>query len=279
MTRQGASPTPVPRTAGIGLRAPHIAEVLATGPAVGWFEVHPENYLGFGPATARLLEIRRDYPVSLHGVGLSLGSAEGIDAAHLARLTSLAAAVEPCLFSEHLSWSVADGTYLNDLLPLPYTEETLAIVCRNVEIAQEALGRPILVENPSLYLRFRHSVIPEPEFLAELVRRSGCGLLCDVNNIYVTAANFGLDPLDWLDTLPPQAIGEIHLAGHSCGERFGRTLLIDDHGAAVAEPVWDLYRHALGRFPDALTLIEWDRNLPDLGVLLDEARHADALAS
>jgi uncharacterized protein len=191
----------IPAVAGIGLRGPHIAEILATRPAIGWFEAHPENYMGGGPALARLRAIRRDYPVSLHGVGLSLGSAEGIDMRHLGRLKEIADQVEPGLVSEHVAWSANGGAYFNDLLPLPYTEECLEILCRNVLTVQERLGRRILMENPSAYLRFRHSPIPEAEFLAELSRRTGCGLLCDVNNIYVTCENFGLDAFAYLDAL------------------------------------------------------------------------------
>jgi hypothetical protein len=269
----------IPDAIGIGLRAPHIAEILATRPAAGWLEIHAENYMGGGAAPAQLDAIRRDYPVSLHGVGLSLGSAEGVDAAHLARLKRLVERCDPCLVSEHLSWSVTGGTYLNDLLPLPYTEETLALVARNLIEAQEALGRRLLLENPSSYLRFRHSTIPEPQFLAELVRRSGCGLLCDVNNIFVSARNLGFDADAYLDALPAGAVGEIHLAGHAAVTRDGEAVLIDDHGSAVVPEVWALYCGALRRFGLVATLVEWDKNLPDLPVLLDEARKAERAAA
>ncbi len=264
---------------GIGLRAPHMTEIAASRPAIGWLEVHPENYMANGPALDRLLALRRDYPVSLHGVGLSLGSAEGVERAHLAKLGALIAAVEPFLVSEHLSWSIVDGAYLNDLLPLPYTDEALAVASRNIEATQEALGRSILVENPSAYLRFRHSTIPEAEFLAELVRRTGCGLLCDVNNIFVSCSNFAEDAEAYLDALPPAAVGEIHLAGHFRGERQGRKLLIDDHGSAVADEVWALYRGALARFGMRPSLIEWDRNIPPLPVLLAQASEAERMAA
>ncbi len=249
---------------GVGLRAPHVAEVIATRPVLGWFEVHAENYLGGGPALAQLDAIRRDYPLSLHGVGLSLGTAEGVDDEHLRRLRSLVERSEPMLVSEHLSWSVSGGVYLNDLLPLPYTEETLDIVAGNVAKAQETLGRRLLVENPSSYLRFR--------------RRTGCGLLCDVNNIHVTCANLGGDAADYLDALPAAAIGEIHLAGHARVVRGGKTLLIDDHGAPVAPAVWQLYRRALGRCGAVPSLVEWDKALPPLAVLLQEARVAADVA-
>jgi uncharacterized protein (UPF0276 family) len=264
---------------GVGLRGPHLAEIRATRPAIGWFEVHTENYLGNTPALTALLDVRADYPVSLHGVGLSLGSAEGIDEAHLQEVAALAQRVEPCLVSEHLSWSIAGGTYLNDLLPLPYTEEALDAVAANVTRAQEALGRTLLIENPSTYLRFRHSTIPEPELLAALVQRTGCRLLLDVNNVFVTCTNFAADPVAYLHAIPHAAVAEIHLAGHF---RTGRTqppLLIDDHGDVVCDEVWRLYRIALGRFGLAPSLIEWDRQIPPLATLLGEARKAERIAA
>lgn len=263
---------------GVGLRAPHVAEIVATRPALGWFEVHAENYMGGGSALAQLDTIRRDYPLSLHGVGLSLGTAEGIDIGHLRRLAALIARTEPMLVSEHLSWSVSGGVYLSDLLPLPYTEESLAIVANNVAKTQDTLRRRLLVENPSSYLRYRHSTIPEPEFLAALVARTGCGLLCDVNNIYVTCANIGGDAAEYLDALPATAIGEIHLAGHASVLRGGKTLLIDDHGAPVAPAVWQLYRRSLARCGVVPSLVEWDKALPPLAILLEEARTAAAVA-
>jgi uncharacterized protein (UPF0276 family) len=269
-------PGRIPARAGIGLRAPHVAEVQATRPLVAWLEVHAENYMGGGPSLRSLDQIRRDYPISVHGVGLSLGSAAGLDGRHLARLGRLVGRLEPALVSEHLSWSVAGGAYLNHLLPLPYTEETLSVLGRNVMRAQEHLGRVILVENPSSYLRFGHSTIPEPEFLAALVARTGCGLLCDVNNVFVSAHNFGLDAKAYLDALPAAAVREVHLAGHAANDVDGRTILIDDHGAPVAAPVWTLYRYALGRFGPVPTLVEWDTTLPSLDVLLREAWAADA---
>ena len=265
----------VPPAAGIGLRAPHVDEILTTCPAIPWLEIHPENYLGGGPAGRVLEQIRRDYLLSFHAVGLSLGSADGVDPRHLKRVQVLAERIEPALISEHLSWSTAGGVYLNHLLPLPYTEESLAVVCRNVDQVQAALGRRILVENPSLYLRFRHSPIPEPEFLNELSRQTGCGLLCDVNNIHVTAHNLGLDPVAYLKTLQPVLVGEIHLAGHARNDADGQTILIDDHGSRVASDVWQLFSRALeflGRRP---ALIEWDTDIPALDVLLDEAHVAE----
>jgi uncharacterized protein (UPF0276 family) len=268
---------PIPTRAGVGLRFRHHRAVLDERPAVAWFEVHTENYMGGGPATRYLDAIRADYPVSLHGVGLSLGSADGLDAAHLARVRDVAARVQPGLVSEHLAWSVTGGTYLADLLPLPMTEEALDVVCRNVDQVQTALGRRILMENPSTYLRFAHSTIPEWEFLAHLAQRTGCGLLCDVNNIYVSASNHGWNPHTYLAALPPVAIGEIHLAGYSERQLEGGSVLrIDDHGSRVAPQVWALYAAALQRFGPVPTLIEWDTDVPALDVLIEEAATADS---
>ena len=260
---------------GIGLRSPHAAEIAAVRPALGFLEVHAENYMAETAALDRLLELRSDYPVSLHGVALSLGGAEELEHGHLDRFKALIKCLEPMLVSEHLAWSAIGGAYLNDLLPLPYTEESLDLFCRHVEEAQDALGRGLLIENPSSYLCYRHSSIPEAEFLAEVARRTGCGILCDVNNIYVSARNFGFDPLAYLDTLPAELIGEIHLAGHHATEDVD--ILIDDHGSRVAERVWELYSEALRRLGPVPTLIEWDTNLPALEVLLDEAWHAQEL--
>src|SRR6266849_1063427 len=263
--------------AGIGLRAPHVGELLATRPAVPWLEVHPENYMMGGAALTSLETARRDYPVSFHGAGLSLASAGAIDRRHLERLKTLVVRIEPCLISEHLSWSTFGGAYLNHLLPLPYTAESLAVVTSHIQEVQETLGHSILIENPSSYLRFRHSTISEPEFLAELARRTGCGLLCDVNNIYVTAWNLGLDAIAYLDALPAGTIREIHVAGHASNDADGQIILIDDHGSRVAPPVWMLYGEALHRFGPVPTLVEWDTEIPELPVLLAEARTADGL--
>jgi uncharacterized protein len=271
------TPTRGPWGSGIGLRSPHVAEVEASRPAVGWLEVHAENYMGGGPAIAALDRIRRDYPLSIHGVGLSLASADGIDAVHLERLAALVRRIDPVLVSEHLSWSVAGGAYLNHLLPLPYTEESLAVVGRHVAQAQERLGRRLLIENPSSYLRFRDSPIAEPAFLNALARQTGCGLLCDVNNIYVSCRNLGTDPDAYVDAVEPDAVAEIHPAGHAVNDADGRPILIDDHGSPVAEAVWRLYRRALARFGPVPTLIEWDTDVPALAVLLAEAAKAVAL--
>lgn len=263
-----------PCQAGIGLRTPHRASVLATRPAVGFLEVHAENYLG-GAAVAEIETLRRDYPISVHAVGLSLGSVDGLDSRHIERVAALIERIEPTLVSEHLAWSVTGGHYFNDLLPLPYTEEALEIVADNIARVQDRLRRPVLIENPSTYLRFTHSMIDEADFLARLVQRTGCGLLIDVNNLHVNAVNHGVDPHAWLDRIPAEAVGEIHLAGHAVNEVGARRILIDDHGSAVAPAVWRLYDAALRRFPDAPALIEWDSNIPALDVLLAEAEAAD----
>ena len=239
----------VPAAAGIGLRFQHHEAVLDTRPAVAWLEAHTENYMGGGAPIRTLEEIRRDYPVSLHGVGLSLGSADGLNAAHLERVREVVRRIEPGLVSEHLSWSIVGGTYLADLLPLPMTEEALDLVCRHVDQAQTCLQRQILIENPSTYLRFKHSTIAEWDFIAAVARRTGCGILCDVNNIYVSACNHGWDASTYLAALPAHAIGEIHLAGHTLKQlEGGQTLRIDDHGSRVAPEVWALYAQALARF-------------------------------
>jgi uncharacterized protein len=274
----GARPSahPVPARAGIGLRFQHHRAVVETRPDVPWLEVHTENYMGGGAPVAYLEAIRGQYPLSLHGTGLSLGSAGGLDTLHLERIRHTVERIEPALLSEHLSWSVSGGHYLADLLPLPMTEEALGVVCRHVDQAQTYLRRRILIENPSTYLRYRHSTIPEWEFLAAVAARCGCGILCDVNNIFVSASNHGCNPLTYLAGLPPAAIGEIHLAGHSVRELDGRTIRIDDHGSRVIAEVWTLYEAALSRFGPVPTLIEWDVNLPPIEVLLDEAAKAAA---
>ena len=260
--------------AGIGLRAPHVSQVLAERPAVPWFEIHSENYyVEGGPALATVERVRRDYPLSLHGVGMSLGGADPLDRTHLAKLARLVSRTQPALVSEHLCWSASAGRHLNDLLPLPYTEEALAHVSSRIGEVQDFLQRTILVENVSSYLEFAASTIPEWEFLAEVARRSGCRILCDVNNIYVNAMNHGFDADRYLAALPPDAVAEIHLAGH---EREG-SCLIDTHGAPVAPEVWALYQDAIARFGPVPTLIEWDTDIPELARLLGEAATANAI--
>jgi len=253
-------------------------EVLARRPDVAWFEVHAENYMQDSAGLAALEQVRTQYPLSLHGVALSLGSAGPLDRCHLDRLKCLADRLDPFLVSEHLAWSVNDGAHFNDLLPLPYTEEALETMSSHVNEVQDVLGRRILVENPSGYLRFRDSTMGEAFFLAELVRRTGCGLLCDVNNIYVSAQNIETDPIEYLALLPAAAVGEIHLAGHAVKIVGNRTVLIDDHASRVSDGVWALYREALTRFGCRPTLIEWDADLPDLDTLMSEAARAGDVA-
>jgi uncharacterized protein (UPF0276 family) len=241
--------------------------------------VHSENYLN-GPALAVLAAVRADYPISLHSVGLSLGSAQGVDVRHLARIAELADRIDPGLMSEHLAWGAIDHDFLADLLPLPLTEESLAIVCRNVDLVQTALKRRILMENPSTYLQFQHSTIPEPEFLTALVARTGCGLICDVNNIVVSATNHGWDAESYPRALPADAVGEFHLGGHSEAGGDAAPLLLDTHDRAVAPAVWSLFDTALRVIGPRPTLIEWDAKIPALPVLLAEAALAQrALAS
>jgi uncharacterized protein len=266
---------PIPAKAGIGLRFQHHQAVIDSRPDIAWFEVHTENYMGGGAPLRYLDAIACDFAVSLHGVGLSLGSAEGLDQAHLERIWQVAERVEPGLISEHIAWSVVGGNYLADLLPLPMTEEALAIVCHHIDQTQTYLKRPILVENPSTYLTFAHSTIPEWEFMTAVAACTGCGILCDVNNIFVSACNHGWDVSAYLDALPSGSIGEIHLAGHTVRPLAdGTTVRIDDHGSRVIDDVWRLYQEALMRFGVVPTLIEWDNNVPPLEILLQEADHA-----
>jgi uncharacterized protein len=266
---------PIPADAGIGLRAPHHDEFLASLPDVGWVEVHSENFFAAGGAQPRVLEqVRARYPLSLHGVGLGLGSADPLDAQHLDALRALIARCDPGLVSEHLCWGASGGRHLNDLLPLPYTEEALVHVVSRIAQAQDALGRALLIENVSSYLEFEHSTMPEWEFLAEVARASGCGILLDVNNVYVSARNHGFDARRYIDGIPPALVGEMHLAGHLV-DRYGpHEILVDTHGAPVCADVWNLYAHTLARCGPVPTLIEWDTDLPALPVLVAEAHAA-----
>ncbi|MEP6503369.1 MAG: DUF692 domain-containing protein [Betaproteobacteria bacterium] len=260
---------------GIGLRQPHYREVFERRPALGFVEVHSENFFLEGGASMQALERAREaYPVSLHGVGLSLGSADRLADAHLAKLQRLVERVEPALVSEHLCWGGIGGVHFNDLLPLPHTAEALALLADRVDRVQMALGRPILVENVSAYVAYRHSEMSETAFLAELARRSGCGVLLDINNLYVNAINFGFDPVAQLAALDGTHIGQMHLAGHDVVD----DCLVDTHGAPVCDPVWALYEEACRRFGPRPTLIEWDTDLPALDVLLAEAASAQAIA-
>jgi len=268
-------PEPIPAAAGIGLRAPHMRQVLEPRPAVPWFEVHSENYFASGGrAVAELDAIRRDHALSLHGVGLSLGSSDPLDPVHVDNLKRAIARYSPALVSEHLCWTSAGTTHFHDLLPLPYTEEALRHVSARIAEAQERLGRHLLIENVSSYLEFEHSTIPEWEFLREAAARSGCGILLDVNNIYVSAENHGFDARRYIESIPAAAVGEIHLAGHVRKDVEGTPLLIDSHSRPVTQAVWDLYAHALEVLGPKPTLIEWDSELPAFEVLLAEAAKA-----
>jgi uncharacterized protein (UPF0276 family) len=265
--------SPLPIAAGIGLRAPHVGLVLAQRPMVPWLEIHSENYFADGgPALANLDRIRADYPLSMHGVGLSLGSTDPLDVAHLAKLKRLADRIEPARVSEHLCWSSVNGRHYNDLLPLPYTTEALDHVCARVQAMQDYLGREILVENVSSYVAFPESTLAEGAFVAAVAARTGCKLLVDVNNIYVNARNHGIDADAYLAAISPATVAEIHLAGFDASG----PCLIDTHGAPVAPEVWLLYERALARFGPVATLIEWDTDIPDFGVLQREAATAQS---
>jgi uncharacterized protein (UPF0276 family) len=267
---------------GIGLRLPHLAEVVATQPRTGWFEVHPENFLANPHATELLIEISHHHPISVHTVGVSIGSASGIDRAHLKRVGALIDAVNPILVSGHLAWSTHEGEYLNDLLPLPYDGETLRLLVAHVHEVQDTLGRPFLVENPSSYVGFGTSTMTEVELLNELVRRTGCRLLCDVSNVHLSAHNMGYDARRYIDGLERDAVAELHLGGFLPEDDEatpGATLLVDTHSAPVAEPAWDLYAHAVNRFGAIPTLIEWDNDIPSLATLLGEAARADGIVA
>jgi uncharacterized protein (UPF0276 family) len=245
-------------------------------------EIHPENFLANPHAMELLQDIARDYPISVHTVGVSIGSSGGIDHAHLRRVRTLVDTIDPVLVSGHLAWSTHEGEYLNDLLPLPYDEETLRLVTRHIDEVQQGLGRPYLVENPSSYVGFGTSTMTEVEFLSELVRRSGCKLLCDVSNIHLSAHNMHFDPYAYIDALPAGAIGEMHLGGFAVEEdeaNPGGTLLVDTHSTIIAEPAWDLYAHAVRRFGVQPTLIEWDNDLPTFATILNEAMRADSVAA
>lgn len=272
----------VPSRAGVGLRLPHIEEAVATQPSVGWLEIHPENFLANPHATELLQELAVRYPTSVHTVGLSVGSVSGIDRGHLKCVRALIDRVDPVLVSGHLAWSTHGAEYLNDLLPLPFDHETLQIVAAHLHEVQDGLGRPYLLENPSSYVGFAGSTMTEVQFLNELVDRTGCRLLCDVSNVYLSAHNMGYDPHAYIDGLPADAIAEIHLGGFTPEDDAatpGGTVLIDTHATEVASPAWDLYAYALGRFGPKPTLIEWDNDIPAFTTLLGQAAVADAVAA
>ncbi len=271
----------VPNRGGVGLKAQHYDDILTGEPDIGWFEVHPENYMGAGGPPHRYLSaIRERYPLSLHGVGLSIGSDRPLDIDHLDRLKALLERYQPGLFSEHLAWSSHDEVYFNDLLPVPYTPETAARVAEHVTQVQDHVGRRMLLENPSTYVAFKGSTMSEIDFLTEVVSRSGCGLLLDVNNVYVSATNHGYSPESYIDAFPIAHVGEIHLGGHAPDtDDLGAPLLIDAHDRAVVDPVWALYRRTVERTGPVPTLIEWDNDVPDWATLFAEAQAAEAILS
>ncbi len=269
----------IPVSAGAGLKPVHYETILSERPDIGWFEVHAENYMGAGGPPHRYLEkIRASYPLSIHGVGLSLGGDEPPDADHMARLCRLVDRYEPGLVSEHLAWSRHDGSFLNDLLPIPYTRERLAQLCEHVDRLQSALNRKVAIENPSTYVAFDAEDMNETDFLSALTQRTGCALLLDVNNVYVSAVNHGWDAATYIAAFPMESVAEIHLAGHASDtDDFGAPLLIDAHDRAVADPVWRLFKDVLSRTGPRPTLIEWDNDVPEWSVLYDQAVRANAL--
>lgn len=271
--------TALPPLPGVGYKPQHFADILANPAPVGWLEIHAENYMGAGGRPlAQLRHLAERFPISVHGVGLSIGGEGPLDADHLARLKALCQSVKPASFSEHLAWSTHDGAFLNDLLPLPYTPETLARVADHIDQVQEVLGRRMLLENPSTYIAFAETSIAEVDFLSEIARRTGCGLLLDVNNVYVSGINQNYDPLAYIRSFPLHLVGEIHLGGHDEDrDDDGNRLLIDSHGAEVTDPVWALYAETIARGGAKPTLIEWDNDVPDWPVLAAEAARAEAL--
>ncbi len=274
-----AATSSVPPRGGVGLKAEHYRTIIETRPDIGFFEVHAENYMGAGgPPHRYLAAIREHYPLSLHGVGLSIGADRPLDRDHLRRLTELIGRYAPGLFSEHLAWSSHDSGFLNDLLPVPYTAETLARVSEHIDQIQQAIGRQMLLENPSTYLAFVESTYSETDFIAEVVRGTGCGLLLDVNNVYVASTNQQWDPVAYIEAYPLSHVQEIHLAGHTReADDKGRPLLIDTHDHPVDEIVWDLFAHTVQLIGPVPTLIEWDADIPAWPTLKAEAERAEAI--
>ncbi|WP_163846678.1 DUF692 domain-containing protein [Pseudooceanicola aestuarii] len=267
----------LPALPGVGYKAQHYLDILSNPAPVGWLEIHAENYMGDGGRPiAQLRHLAERFPISVHGVGLSIGGEAPLDPDHLARLKQLCDWLDPASFSEHLAWSTHEGAFLNDLLPLPYTAATLTRVADHIDQVQENLGRRMLLENPSSYLAFADSEMTETDFLREITRRTGCGLLLDVNNVFVSATNLGLDARDYVADFPMDAVGEIHLGGHDeDADDAGRPLLIDSHGAEVADPVWSLLDLVLDQAGPRPVLIEWDTDVPSWPVLAAEARRAE----
>ncbi|MCG3267189.1 DUF692 family multinuclear iron-containing protein [Yoonia sp. I 8.24] len=267
---------PLPALPGVGYKPQHYADIIKDPDPVGWLEIHAENYMGDGGRPiAQLRHLAERFPISVHGVGLSIGSEGDLDPDHLARLKHIDDWLNPASFSEHLAWSTHDSHFLNDLLPLPYTEATLAKVASHISQVQDTLGRQMLLENPSSYLAFAESTYSEPDFLREIVKRTGCGLLLDVNNVFVSATNLKTSPQAYIDAFPVDAVGEIHLGGHDEDEdETGAPLLIDSHGKAIVDPVWALLDYTLARTGPKPLLIEWDNDVPEWGTLADEAKRA-----
>jgi uncharacterized protein len=283
-TRAGHYPvrfpaSPLRRRAGAGFKPEHLTDILETRPDVAFFEVHAENYMGKGGTPhAQLDRLRQDYALSVHGVGMSIGSPGPLDPVHLARFKTVIDRWEPALVSEHLAWSTHDDIYYNDLLPPPYTAETLNRVCEHIDEVQSFIGRPILIENPSTYVLFEQSDMEETDFIRQIAKRTGCGLLLDVNNVFVSATNHGWSPERYLDTFPTEKVREIHLAGHAVEEdSLGNPLLIDAHDRPVADEVWGLYRHVLAMTGPVATLIEWDNDVPEWPVLVSEMAAANEI--
>ena len=276
MNALGERASLIPARAGVGLKPEHYDIILDTKPDIGWFEIHPENYMGDGgPMHYYLEQIRSDYPLSIHGVGLSLGSDEKLSIKHLQALKTLITRYQPGLVSEHLAWCRYGDYVLNDLLPVPYTKMSLDVITRNIEQTQNYLGQQILIENPSSYFQLDYTTYTEWEFLVTLVKQSGAKILLDVNNIYVSACNHKFDAKEYVDNIPSELVGEIHLAGHSLQEIGDNHILIDDHGSAVTEEVWKLYEYTLEHIGIRPTLIEWDANIPSWKILQDQAKIAD----
>jgi uncharacterized protein len=276
MTLSPQRSAPLPAAPGVGYKAQHYSDIIADARPVGWLEIHAENYMGDGGRPiAQLRHLAERFPISVHGVGLSIGGEGALDPDHLARLKHLCDWLNPASFSEHLAWSSHDSAFLNDLLPLPYTDATLSRVADHIDQVQDVLGRRMLLENPSSYLAFANSTWSEPDFLRELTRRTGCGLLLDVNNVFVSATNLGFDPRGYVDAFPLDAVGEIHLGGHDTDQDdHGAPLLIDSHGAPIADPVWTLLDHVLAASGPRPVLVEWDNDVPTWPVLAAEARRA-----
>ena len=268
--------TMLPARPGVGYKPQHLPAILQDAGPVGWLEIHAENYMGAGGRPlAQLRHLAERFPISVHGVGLSIGGEGPLDRDHLARLKHLCDGLNPASFSEHLAWSTHDGSFLNDLLPLPYTPATLSRVGDHIDQVQEALGRRMLLENPSTYLAFAETTLSEVDFLAAVARRTGCGLLLDVNNVYVSAVNQNYDALGYLDAFPLHLVGEVHLGGHDEDrDDLDNRLLIDSHGTKVVDPVWALYAQVIDRAGPLPTLIEWDNDVPDWPVLVAEADRA-----